>query len=309
MIELAPNIYLLDLVVALLGGASVFMLVWSIFRYPVPAEPPISRRIAMAMGVGGRQTIFEQPLLRPITSMFLQLAKQFGFTYVRNRIRRDLNASGNPSGYTVDEYIAICMMAGGAFAMMSSIVTLMFFGFPEPATFLLTFLIGFWIPMMTLRGQADARVRRISKKLPYTLDLIALMMGAGGTFGEAIDTIIRDEPEDDLNQELALVQSEIEFGTMRSTALRNMADRIPLESLRSVVSAINQSESLGTPLSAILSTQAQIIRMHRSVRAEKLSASASLKIQLPSMLILIAVLLIVFAPLIIKFSEGRLFEF
>ena len=81
----------------------------------------------------------------------------------------------------------------------------------------------------------------------------------------------------------------------------NLGVRIPLDSLRSVIGAVNQAEKLGTPLSSILKVQAEMLRMHRSVRAEKLSASASLKILIPSMLILLAVVLVIGAPMIIRF--------
>jgi len=135
-----------------------------------------------------------------------------------------------------------------------------------------------------------------------------LALPAGSSFSEAIETLIRDSPDDDLNQELAIVLSEIEFGTPRRVALSHMAERIPLEALRSVVGAINQAETLGTPLAGILKLQSDMLRMHRGVRAEKLSASASLRILIPSMLILVAVVLIVFAPLLIEMiKRGSLF--
>jgi tight adherence protein C len=147
---------------------------------------------------------------------------------------------------------------------------------------------------------------RIARQLPYTLDLIALMMGAGSTFTEAIQTIIREDPEDDFNQELRIVLSEIEFGTKRATALSNMAERIPMDALRSIVGAVNQAETLGTPLSEILKNQSNMLRMHRSVEAEKVSASASLRILVPTMLILVAVVIFLFGPLIIRWMRGEL---
>ena len=175
--------------------------------------------------------------------------------------------------------------------------------------FLLTMpVIGFFIPIYTLNGQAHQRLRIISKQLPYTLDLIGLMMEAGATFTEAINTLIQDEPDDKLNQELALVQSEIDLGTQRAPALTNMANRIPLESLRSVVGAINQAEALGTPLSTILKNQSNMVRMMRSVKAEEASAKASTRILVPSMLILVAVVIVVFAPLIISKMQGGMFN-
>ena len=113
-----------------------------------------------------------------------------------------------------------------------------------------------------------------------------------------MESLVADDPDEDLHQELQIVRSEIEFGSRRAVALQRMADRIPLDAVRSVVGAINQSEQLGTPLSVILNAQSGMIRMHRSVRAEKLSASASLRILVPSVLILVAAVIVVFAPFV-----------
>lgn len=288
--------------------ASVFMVTWSVFRYPVPIEPPVHRRLAIALGAGTRQTLFEQPLLMPLLAALQQMAARFNVPAVRNRIRIDLNASGNPKGYSVDEFVTLCLLSAFTVGLAVVLLTWLFFGIPEPFLILFGTLIGFGLPIYQLHSEATARTMRISKRLPYTLDLIALMMASGATFTEAIATVIRDEPEDDFNEELAVVQREIEFGASRAVALRNLAARIPLESLRSVVGAVNQSESLGTPLSTILKSQSNMMRNYRSVRAEKLAASASLRILIPSMLILIAVVVIALGPMVIRaVTSGSLF--
>jgi tight adherence protein C len=147
----------------------------------------------------------------------------------------------------------------------------------------------------------------IAKQLPYTLDLVALVMAAGSSFAEAIETLIRDQPDEDLNQELQIALSEMEYGAPRNVALKNLAERIPLESLRSVVAAVNQSERLGTPMSSILKLQADMLRAQRGVVAEKKSASASLRILIPSMMIMISVVTILFSPMIIRYIQGDLF--
>jgi len=297
---------LLQVLVSIVVFSAVFLMVWSLFRFPIEAEPPIHRRIALAVGAGHRQTLFENPILAPVMSLALTASRRLGWTWLREKTHRDLNAAGNPNGYSVDEHLAVCMVIGGAMGAATGLMLMLFFGDPQPLFMLLLATVGFFGPIIMLQEAARSRMGRISKKLPYTLDLISLMMEAGCTFTEAVDTIIRDEPEDDFNQELMVVRSEIEFGTSRGQALQGMADRIPLDSLRSIVGAINQSESLGTPLSSILKSQSGMLRMHRSVRAEKLSASASLRILIPSMLILGAVVLIIYGPLIIRFLIGEL---
>lgn len=294
-----------QIVVSLLQFTTVTLLVWAIFRYPVSPEPPVNRQIAMALGLAQRDTIFEMPVLRQLMGFGVMLAKRFPF--FRRRIRQDLDASGNPLGYSVDEYLAMCLASAVVLTAVSTLLLLAQLGQFDLLIVLAMPVVGFVVPMWVLHEQASRRIRSISKKLPYTLDLIALLMEAGATFPEAIATLVKDEPDDELNRELALVQAEIDFGTTRSVALSHMGDRIPLDALRSVVGAINQAEALGTPLSTILKNQSGMIRMLRTVRAEEASASASLRILVPSMLILLAVVIVVFSPIIMRWWERGLF--
>ena len=289
-----------QIIVSLVLGGSVFFLVWALFLYPVPTQPPIHRRFAQAMGTGKRQTLFEQRLISPLMSLALTAAHRFSFAPIRKRIAQDLDASGNPNGYSVEEYVAICLFTAVSTGLASILVAVLFLGDFDPFIGVIMMVVGFVLPMWTLHNSAMARLMRITKKLPYTLDLIALLMEAGSNFNEAVATLIRDEPDDDLNQELHLVQLEMDFGSTRWAALSNMAQRIPLDTIRSIVGAVNQASTLGTPLSVILKSQSGMLRMYRSVRAEKLSASASLRILIPSMLILLAVVLVVFGPVIMR---------
>ena len=280
--------------------------VWSVLAFPGENETPIDRQIAKALGQGDRDTIFENRLISPLTGIALAIAHHVNVPFVRRPIRVNLIASGNPYGYTVGEYIALCILCGAGFGIFSAILAAVFLGATNPIIPIIASLCGFFAPAWALSEAARSRLSRISKRLPYTLDLIALTMAAGSNFTEAVDTIVRDEPEADLNQELKIVQSEIEFGTTRAIALTNMAERLPLDQLRSVIGAVNQAELLGTSLSTILKNQATMLRNGRSVTAEKRSAEASLRIIVPSMLIMAAVLLCVFGPYIIRFAKGQL---
>ncbi len=290
----------LPILTSLVVFAAVACAVIALFRDPVPAEPPVQRRVARSLGVD-HETIFENVALAPILNPAVGLAGRINLPALRKRVRQDLSASGNAAGYSVDQYIALCLVCATAGGFAGAVIGewmasgLLLLGLPAGAA------IGFYAPLSALRGAATKRTQRIAKQVPYTLDLIALVMAAGSSFTEAVETLIRDNPDDDLNQELRLMLSEIEFGATRAQAMVNLADRIPLESLRSVVASVNQAERLGTPLSDILKMQADTLRMHRSVRAEKLSASASLRILIPSMLILLAVVIVVFAPMAMRF--------
>jgi len=290
-----------QMVISALLFAAVAMIVYTLFGTRLEPEAPVNRRIAVALGVGQRDTVFETPIIRQFMAMCLLLARRFPL--FRERIRQDLEASGNPNGYTVEEYVAICLGGGIVMAVVGFFAAGLFGGLGV-VVLIGAPVLGVAVPLWSLHDQAKRRTMQIAKKLPYTLDLIALLMEAGSTFTEAVETVITDEPDDEFNQELRIVRSEIDFGTTRAQALRNMAERIPLDSLRGAVGAINQSEALGTPLGSILKSQAGMLRHLRSVRAEELAAKASLKILVPSLLILAAVVLVVFSPIILAMIEG-----
>ena len=66
-----------------------------------------------------------------------------------------------------------------------------------------------------------------------------------------------------------------------------------------MVFAINKGEELGTPLSAILRDQAEQMRLKRSQRGEKAAAEAQVNIVFPGMVVMIACLLVVIAPIVL----------
>ena len=70
---------------------------------------------------------------------------------------------------------------------------------------------------------------------------------------------------------------------------------------------MTQAEELGTPLGDVLHDQATLLRLQRSVRAENAAASASVRILIPCLLLVIAVILAVFGPAIIRAVRGGLF--
>lgn len=297
---------LLQILMSLVVFVGVALPIYALFRYPVPPEPPVHRRFAAALGAD-RATIFENPVLAPVMNQGLALTHRLNAPGIRKDIRQQLDACGNPAGYSVPEYLAICLVSAAALGTLSALLMVVAGSAAALLVGPVMAAIGFIVPMLALRNAGNRRCQKIGKQLPYTLDLISLTMAAGSNFTEAIQTLIHDEPDDNLNQELSIVLSEIDFGKPRAAALDNMAKRIPLESLRSIVGAVNQAETLGTPLSTILKLQSDMLRMQRGVQAEKLSASASLRILVPSVLILLAVVVIVFSPLILRGMQGSLF--
>ncbi len=302
-------IYQLGLSIGIL--VAVTLLIVAVFGQTGQIEISPQRQAALATGHTDRRTVFEQPLLRPVIWLLLGMSHRLAMPKFKEWLRRKLVAAGSPEYYTAEEYLALSLLTGVALAGVIELVYVLVP--PHQLSFMAIvsgLVLGTGLNVYQLYARADNRIRQISKRVPYAIDLISLAMGAGATFTEAVSAVVRkarDEEDDPFHVELRAMLAEIELGTTRRQALRNLADRIPLDLLRSIVASVIQAEELGTPLAEVLHSEATLLRMQRSLRAENAAAVASVRILVPSLLILMSVVLAVFAPAIVRVFRRGLF--
>lgn len=168
-------------------------------------------------------------------------------------------------------------------------------------------LVAGFAPGYIIGHKSVQRRILINRALPFSLDLLVLTMEAGSSFLESIKTLIESDPTSPMGQEFTYFLQAVDHGKTRKAALSEMAERVRSDDLTPVVDAINTGEELGTPVGKILRIQAEGIRAARSQRAEKLAAEASSKILFPTLLIMVAVLLMMMGPVIIKAVRGDLY--
>jgi len=288
-------------------GMVITMLIVAIFSQSGSVQLSPQREVAIATGHTDRRTVFEHPVLRAFMWTFLSVAHSLNMPRAKVWIRRMLVAEGNGNFYTPEEYLSVSIASGTALGLLLGMVYLVAVGVFSLAMILIGLVIGTFLSLYLLYNRASRRLLRISRRVPYALDLVSLAMGAGATFTEAVKTVVHEDPADPFNVEMKTVLAEIELGETRRRALKNLADRVPLDSLRSIVASVIQAEELGTPLGEVLHAQATLMRLQRSVRAENAAAVASVRILLPSLLILMSVVLAVFGPAIVRGIRGGLF--
>lgn len=148
--------------------------------------------------------------------------------------------------------------------------------------------------------KAATRRRQLKERLPFTIDLMAQMMAAGATFQECLNVAVAENVGHPLGEELSLVVQEMNMGRTRREAVLALLERAPDPDISELVFAIVKGEEMGTPLSAILRTQADQIRLKYSQTQEKESAEAQVAILFPGMIIMIACLLIIVAPFVLQ---------
>ncbi len=296
-----------DWVISIGAFGAVALGVISIFSQPGKPKLSPQREAAIATGHTDRKTVFENPVLRPFLWILLSISYRLNIPRAKAYLRRQLVAAGSPNYYTPEEYLALSILAGLGLGAVLGVIHLLLREQFSFMTIVLGVVIGVGLSIYQISDKANKRLREITKKLPYALDLISLAMGAGATFTEAVNTIVRDHDDAPLNVEWKTLLAEIDLGTTRRDALQNMARRAPLTSVQSLVASVIQAEELGTPLATVLHDQARLLRMQRSVRAENRAAIASVRILIPCMLLVMAVILTVFGPAIVRIVQGGLF--
>lgn len=159
-------------------------------------------------------------------------------------------------------------------------------------------------PTAWLRRAVAARHRSIRRALPFVLDILTLSVEAGMDFMTAIQRNIDRRALDELGEELLTLTREIQLGKTRREALRDMAARVDLPDLRSVVNALVQADELGVSIGSILRIQADQIRQRRFERAERLANEAPVKMLAPLLLFIFpSVFLVLLGPIITKLLQ------
>ena len=167
-------------------------------------------------------------------------------------------------------------------------------------------LMLLWIvPDLWLSGARKRRHLSIQKSLPFVLDLLTLSVEAGMDFISALQRNCKSRRLDPLNEELLRMTKEIQVGSSRKEALRNMASRVAQPDLKSVAFALIQADELGVSIGAILRIQSEQLQSKRFDRAEKLAAEAPVKMLGPLILCIFpAVFIILLGPVLNQALKG-----
>jgi tight adherence protein C len=164
-------------------------------------------------------------------------------------------------------------------------------------------LVGFYLPSVLLTNAITRRQQDIQRKFPDALDLTVICVEAGLSLEAALTRVVEELGADApaLCEELALTNAELAFLNDRRQALENLAERAGTQPIRSLVTALIQSERYGTPLAAALRVVSQESRESRMAKAEEKAASLPAKLTVPMVSFFLPVLfMVLIGPTIIQ---------
>lgn len=226
---------------------------------------------------------------------------------IRAKYRQKLANAGLTKDLTPEEFVSLklFMILGGPFVFLA-VRAFLEEDWPLSLTPVMG-VVGFFYPNIWLNGKVQRRNQDILRAMPFIVDMLALSVEAGLDFMAAIQRVIEKAPPSPLVEEFETLIRETKIGSSRAEGLRQMSWRVNMIEINSFCATLIAADSVGASIGPILKQLSNELRVKRSSRAEQLGATAATKILIPMIFfILPAVLVAIFAPMVLKMMTGKL---
>ncbi len=132
--------------------------------------------------------------------------------------------------------------------------------------------LGF-LPFGYVLQKRSKRMSKFEEGLPEALDLIVSALRVGHSLNSALGLVTRECPEP-VGPEFRLAFDEQNYGLELKTALENMVNRMPVQDLRIVVTAIMIQKESGGNLAEVLEKTSQVIRERFRLKRQVMTHTA-----------------------------------
>ncbi len=173
--------------------------------------------------------------------------------------------------------------------------------------FAISVALGFLLPDFWLGNRISSRQLKIRLGLPEALDLLVICSEAGLSLDQAVLRVSQEvklsQPE--ISDELGLMILEQKAGRPRDEALKGLADRTDIDSIRALVNTLIQADTFGTSIAKTLRVYSDTMRTQRRQRAEEQAAKTTVKLVFPLVFFIFPSLFVVaLGPAMILMFDG-----
>lgn len=288
----------------------------SIYKYLVLLLVPVAIGGVLLSLAGIRQDIPDEqrdyldPLprsLRPIWPLVNLFSYYIGerlpvdwLEHVASWLRRaGLNYFMSPSQLVGLQVVASLMMA--ALYLLAAWMLALF----AVSHLLLALLLGFALPMLSVRDLKKRREKAIVRSLPTYLDFLTMATQAGLNMTGSIHQAVDKGPESPLRMEFKKFLRDLRAGMAKEDAFRAMEQRLDIREITAFVTAVIQAERTGAAIGETLKIQADQRRSERFLYAEKLAMQAPVKMIFPLVAFIFpTTFIVIFYPIGIKLMES-----
>ncbi|MEQ8671708.1 MAG: type II secretion system F family protein [Aggregatilineales bacterium] len=229
---------------------------------------------------------FRDRVIIPLMETLADLTTRFTPQKQLEMTRKQLELAGSTSEPTTffASRIMMTVVLGVLGALMGFVVL------KESFTTALMYMIGagvlgYYLPVLSLRGKIRKRQEGILKALPDALDLLVICVEAGLGFDMAMGKVY-EKWDNELALAFGRVLREIQLGKLRREALKDMSDRMDVADVSNFTAAIIQADQLGVSMSKILRVQSDQMRTKRRQRAQEKAQQAPVKMMIPMVLLI-----------------------
>jgi len=262
---------------------------------PIVSEEGQNRPIIVPREISG--SLFQRTIVNWFKKI-LQFLGRFTPEKLVVDLEHKLTIAGNPRNMHAGEFYAIRFLA-----FIAGIVVAFFLNrdlknidMQMLGIGALIILLCYIYPSVWLSGKVRARQDEIRRGLPDALDMLSVCASAGLAFDQSLQKI-SGYWDTELGYEIKRVTKEMEMGISRSTALRNMSNRLDVGDLSRFVAIIIQAEKVGMSYAEVLHSQALQMRVQRQFRAKEIANKLPGKILFPvALLIFPAMLAVILGP-------------
>ena len=248
---------------------------------------------------------FMKPMLRGISNTIARLSPNRNVAETRRR----LEMAGRPYGWGPTEFMGMRGLAAAiGFVLPFALMTLTGAPWKNRLIFpLILGVLGYFGPILWLRGKIQRRQKEIIKALPDALDLLTVSVEAGLGFDAALAKV-SEKWDNELSRAFERVIHEIRIGKLRREALRDMAENMDVPDMTSFVAAVIQADQLGVSLAKILRIQSEQMRTKRRQRAAEKAHQAPIKMLIPMVfLIFPSIYLVLLGPAVLVLLHSGIF--
>ena len=287
----------LVIIASLAVAASLPLLWWSVSS---ARSPNTSARSNLSHGLSGatdlRQLVLSRSAsertIQPLGESLKQFARRMTPSGLVESLEKRIILAGRPEAWPIERVLAAKLILA-AMGLLVGVVRIS--SAPGRMSVFLAIIAvaaGYFIPDLLLSARGKNRQLEIQLKLPDTLDQLMICVEAGLGFEAALARAGRTGTGP-LADEIVRTLQEMQVGSTRAQALRNLTARTDVPELRRFVLALQQAEAYGMPLADVLRTQSAELRVKRRQRAEEHAMKIPVKVIFPLVFCILPTLFIV----------------
>lgn len=235
---------------------------------------------------------FSERIIKPGYERFIRLINKTTPHSIKKKYETLISQAGYVGRYSPSNIISMQVMSGFFLSGMTYLLGSSYLTEYGVYPYIGALFLGSYLPRSFMKSTGMKRKKLIQRKLPDLLDLLFISVEAGLGFDMSLKRA-SEKMEGPLSDEFDRALNEMSSGRGRQDAFRGIIQRTGVGDVNTFLTAVIQSELLGTNIANTLRVQSQEMRQKRRQRAEEIAMKIPIKMLFPLVFFMLPALFIV----------------